>query len=123
MTGTYTQIVDIVCPASAVAGETVSIEVRVKNLASYAIYIYVNGRVDGLDLDFGNYYYAVPAGGTQSFYDAFIMPSRDVEITAWSWYKIDGWPENPDDEKTKTVKIVELAPKVSQFEIKDYIKV
>jgi len=119
----FTEITEIVAPSSARAGETVNIEVRVKNIAPYAIYITVTGRVNGLDLGFNNIYYSVPPGGIQSFYDAFIMPSRDVTVIAWSWYKIDGWPEEPDDEKTKDVNLAELATEVTQFEISDYVKV
>ena len=46
MTGNYTDIVEIVAPSKAVAGETVNVEAKVKNLATYAIYICTSGKYD-----------------------------------------------------------------------------
>jgi len=121
MTGTYTQITEIVAPSSAISGERVNIEVRVKNLASYPIYICISGRVNGLDLDFGSYYHSVPAGGIQSFYDAFIMGGHDVTLEVWSWYWT-GTEWYQDDHATKEISVTQLAPVITGFEI-DYAKV
>jgi len=123
MTGNYTHIVEIVAPSEAVAGETVSVEVKVKNLHTASIYITVTGSVDGTSLYFGGVYHAVPAGGIQSFYDSFVMPGSSVTLWAWSWYwGIDeAWHQ--DDEASKKISLAELKPTFSNFSVKDYIKV
>ena len=46
MTGLYTQITEIVAPSSAIAGQLVSIEVKIKNLYSSVIGIMVGGALD-----------------------------------------------------------------------------
>ncbi|GAI53122.1 unnamed protein product, partial [marine sediment metagenome] len=90
MTGNYTEIIEIIVPATAAAGETVNVEVKVLNLYSGPNDITVTGNVNGLTLHFGGVYHTVPAGSIQSFYDAFIMPDRSVRVYAWSWY----WGDN-----------------------------
>ncbi len=112
MTGAYTEIVEIIVPSQAVSGETVNIEVRVKNLHTGPSNITVTGSVNGLTLHFGSVYHTVPAGSIQSFYDAFIMPDRSVRVYAWSWY----WGDNDwqvvgegDDEAYKDIVLPEEA--------------
>lgn len=109
MTGAYTQIVEIVAPSEAAAGDTVNVEVKVKNLYTGPNDITVTGNVNGLELHFGNVYHTVPAGGIQSFYDAFIMPGKSVTITAWSWYfGDDEWqvPGEGDDKASKAIPLI-----------------
>lgn len=84
--GTYTQIVSITAPTSAVAGSLVSVVARVKNLASYAIYIAATGRYDGKDFAFKPEYANVGAGVTTSFTHSFVMPAKDVRVDVWSFY-------------------------------------
>lgn len=123
MSGTYTQITEIVAPSSAAAGETVSVEVRVKNLHTAGIYIIVTARVvDGdIVLLFGNVYHAVDAGVIQSFYDSFIMPNNSVRLWAWSWYWT-GTEWYQDDEASKDISLG-VVPGFTEFAIASFNKV
>jgi hypothetical protein len=120
--GTYTEIVEVVAPGSARAGERVDIEVRVKNLHTGPIYITVIGIVDDLALYFGSVYYSVPAGGIQSFYDVFVMPEKSVRLSVASFYWT-GTKWYRDDERQVDITLAELVPGFSQFTIKDYVAV
>ena len=84
--GAYTDIVSITAPSSAKYGDTVSVTVQVKNLASYAIYIAATGRYDGVDIAFSPDYASVGAGATYSFTISFTMPNNNIKLEAWSWY-------------------------------------
>lgn len=97
MTGTYTEILDVVVPSSAKVGDIVTAEVKVKNLHSAPVYITVTGDVDGSVLYFGGLYHTVAAGVTQSFYDTFIMPSNGVRLYAFSFYYGDDGQWKEDD--------------------------
>lgn len=86
--GQYSDIVSIVAPSSAVPGSTVNVEVRIKNLCSYAVNLTATkGRMDGLVLRFGAIHRVVSAGQTTSWYDSFIMPDDDVLVSVESWYE------------------------------------
>ena len=86
--GQYSDIVEIIAPLSAVAGSTVNVEVRIKNLCSYAINLTATkGRMDGDILRFGSVHRVVSAGQTASWYDSFIMPGDDVLVSVESWYE------------------------------------
>ena len=129
MTGLYADIVEIVAPSSAVAGQTVNIQVKIKNKYSSTIGIMVGGALDygvtpwpGIEFpaDRAN----VPGGATQSFDGWFTMPDSDIRIHVYSYYysaETGYWYF--DDEKTKNVSLAELVPAFSDFKIKDYIKV
>ena len=129
MTGLYTDIVEIVAPSSAVAGQTVNIQVKIKNKYSSTIGIMVGGALDygvtpwpGIEFpaDRAN----VAPGATHTFYGSFTMPGSDVKIHAYSyWYSAETGYWYFDDEKTKNVSLAELVPAFSDFRIKDYIKV
>lgn len=84
--GAYTEIVDIIAPAQAAYGETVTIQVRVRNIGDYAFYIAVTGRYDGVDLYFSPDYKLVDAGVIQSFAASFTMPNKAITLNAWSFY-------------------------------------
>lgn len=103
MAGTYTEIVVLVVPETAVPGQTVDIEVIVKNIHTAAIYITVTGSVNGAELHFGGEYFVVNPGYPKSFFDSFVMPSRQVIVRFWSWYwGVDGqW--HTDDSAELTV--------------------
>lgn len=104
MTGAYTQIVEVVAPSEAVAGDTVNIEVKVKNLYSSSVHITVTGRVGDAELHFGNIYHTVAAGSIQSFYDSFIMPGSAVTLQVWSFYWT-GTEWYQDDEASKSIPL------------------
>lgn len=129
MSGTYTEIVEIVAPSSAVAGQTVNIEVRIKNIAAVLMGVMVGGALEyGVipwpGISFPTDWANVAPGATQTFYGSFTMPSSDVRIHAYSYYYgTDEYGYSAwyfDDEKTKDVNLTELAPKISQFDINDY---
>ena len=75
MMGTYTDIVEIVAPDEAVAGTTVSVQVRIKNLHSASIHIYAVAVLDSRDrfIDWLDSW--VGPGQTKSFYGSFTMKS------------------------------------------------
>lgn len=84
--GAYTNIVDIIAPASASAGELVNIEAKVKNLAAQVIYISTSGRFDTTIFYLYPEYSTVDAGVTSSFSGSFTMPSKDIRVYVWSYY-------------------------------------
>jgi len=125
MAGKYTEIVGIVAPSSAVAGQKVNIEVRIKNTYSASIGIMAGGALEyGVvpwpTIDYPSYQANVAAGATHTFYGSFTMPDSDVTIHAYSyWYGSDGaW--HFDDDKTKGIDVAELVPEFSQFAISNY---
>ena len=78
----YSEI-SIVAPDSAQAGQTINVEVKIKNLVDYTIYVIpvidVNGgRAEGS-------YETIVSGQTLSWYFQFTMPSEGVTVTAESW--------------------------------------
>ena len=107
MAGTYTDIVEIIAPSEAAAGETVSVEVRVKNLHTAGIYITVTGLVDGVELLFGSVSPVVGSGDIHSYYDSFVMPSNSVTLWAWSWYWGTDGEWHQDDEASRAVALAE----------------
>ena len=67
MAGTYSEV-DIVAPSSAIAGETVNVEARIRNLHSFTIHLTATkGRVDDTVLRFGAIHKWVGAGETESW--------------------------------------------------------
>lgn len=125
MAGTYTDIVEIVAPGEAVAGERVDIEVKIKNTYSATIGIMAGGALDYGEtpwptIDFPEYSANVAAGATHTFYGHFTMPDSDVAIHAYSYYYGSDGYWYFDDEKTKDIDVAELISQFSQFEISDY---
>lgn len=114
MSGVYTEIVEIVAPSGAVAGETVDIEVKIKNLHSSTIGIMAGGVLEyGVSpwpsINFPDWWDNVSPGATRTFYGWFIMPyyppGKEVIIHAYSYYYTpSGWIL--DDEKTKIITVV-----------------
>ena len=84
--GYFTDIINVIAPAQADAGETVWVEIWVRNLHTAPIYIATTGRYDGVDLLFGPDYATVDAGAAYSFVSSFTMPNKDITIDVWSWY-------------------------------------
>ena len=124
----YADIIEIVAPSQAAAGDLVDITVKVKNLYSAPIGIMVGGALEyGVlpwpDITFPDYYANVDSGVTYSFNGYFYMLDKAVTIHAYSyWYGADGsW--HFDDEMTKAVNLAALTPQVSEFRIADFYKV
>jgi len=124
----YAQIIEIVAPSQAIAGERVDITVRVKNLYSAPIGVMVGGALEyGVTpwpgISFPENYANVDGGAVQSFNGYFIMPERAVTVHVYSyWYGADGY-WYIDDEETRSVSVATLAPQVSEFRIADFYKV
>ena len=124
----YAQIVEIVAPTQAVAGERVDITVRIKNTYSAAIGIMVGvgleyGVTPWPGISFPENSANVDGGAIHSFSGYFTMPSKAVTIHAYSyWYGADGYWYF-DDEKTRSVSLATLTPQVSEFRIADFYKV
>lgn len=119
----YTQIVGIIAPSSATYGQTVNVEVKVKNIYSVPFFITVTGAVNGGKLYFGNETKYIAAGETKSFYDSFTMPSKSVRLWAWSWWFLSpDWIE--DDSAYKDISLSAVVePVFSSLVIRDYVKV
>jgi len=125
MAGTYTEIIEIVAPDKAVAGQVVNIEVKIKNKYTSPIGVMVGGALEyGVSpwpgITFPANWANVSGGATQPFSGYFTMPSAKVKIHAYSYYYgVDGlW--HWDDEKTKEVALTELVPVFTEFKITDY---
>jgi len=108
--GAYTEITEIVAPASVPAGSLVAITVRIKNNYSSTVAIMVDGSLEyGVTpwpgINFPTDTANVDPGVTYSFSGNFIMPGVAVIIHAYSYYySTDGsWPF--DDEMTKSVDV------------------
>jgi len=85
MPGKYTDIVDIVAPASAAQGERVDVTVKVKNIDTYwdhviACVAIVNG------LRFIDEVAIIPSGESHSYSGAFLMGGGDITIYAYTYY-------------------------------------
>jgi len=108
MPGTYTDIVDIVAPSSAVAGETVSVTIKIKNTYSASVHVSAIGIWDSEErfIDWLDYW--IPAGQTHSFSGSFAMPDRDVTIHAYSYYEDSEGYWRYDDEAQKDVSLAEV---------------
>ena len=107
MTGEYTDIVEIVAPSNARAGETVPVTIKIRNKYSASINVAAIGLYDSEERFIDWLTYWIPAGETHSFPGTFIMPARDVTIHAYSCYEAeDGWYY--DDEAEKAVSLAEV---------------
>ncbi|MBA7674056.1 hypothetical protein ES703_82263 [subsurface metagenome] len=108
MTGTYTDIVDIVAPRSAVAGETVPVTIKIKNIWTGYVHVSAIGVLDAEDrfIDWLDYW--IPAGVTHSFSGSFVMPARDATIHAYSYYETAEGYWSRDDEAAKDVSLAEI---------------
>jgi hypothetical protein len=123
----YADIVEIVAPDKAVAGDRVDVTVKIKNLYSGAIGIMVGGALEyGITpwpgIEFPTSWDNVPAGQTQSFSGYFTMPDNRVTIHVYSyWYGGGTW--HFDDEMTKTVDVTALAAEFAGVAITKYEEV
>lgn len=120
-TGAYTDIVGIDAPGSAVAGQVVSITIRIKNNYSSVIGIMAGGA-----LEYGvtpwptislSGYKNVNPGATESYVGSFTMPGKDIVIHAYSYYytTTQGWYF--DDERTIKVTFTIEQPVFSNLSV------
>lgn len=116
--GAYTDIINIIAPSQAWAGDPVSIEVQVRNLHAAAIYIAVSGRYNGVDIAFSPEYATVDAGGTYSFTSSFTMPNNDVRVHIWSFYWTGAEWYQDDYDYIDIALLVEYKGTLSRKELK-----
>ena len=79
-------ITKVVAPPSAPAGETVIVDVSVKNISSTDKYISVTGVFDSTKLSWQFGYLLVSPGRTVVMRGNFTMPAKSVRVTAWGHY-------------------------------------
>ena len=118
----YADIIKMDAPASAAVGDTVIIDVSVKNISSNNWNIAVTAGYESTSLSFQFDYLLVLPGETVVFRGWFTMPSKNVKVTAWSWYW-DGSQWVQDDLITKDIAVTVLTPQVSEFKIADFYKI
>jgi len=120
------QIVKVEAPSSANIGNTVIVDVSVKNISQSDQYIAMTGAFDSSSLSWQFDYLLVSPGQTVIMRGWFTMPSKKVRVTVWSWYW-DGsqWQvkDKGDDTASVDIALAELAPAFSDFKITNYIKV
>lgn len=119
----YIDIVEIVAPASAAAGDLVQVAVRVRNLCGYAIYIAVTGAYDETVFPLAPDYAAVDAGAIGNFAGSFIMPAKKTTVMVWGyfWTGTD-WVFN-DGGSVDIALAAAQVPQISSFTIVNYAKV
>lgn len=121
--GTFTDITDIIAPSEAAYGDTLTVEVRVKNLYSEPLSIAVGGRANGIIVPFGPESATVLPGHTYAFIGHFVMPNRNVRLEAWSscWKGVE-WYQLSDDYAYVDIalKEVEIEPEFQNFGIAEY---
>ena len=112
-------ITKIVAPSSAPAGETVIVDVSVKNISSTDKYIAVTGVFDSTNLSWQFDYLLVSPGQTIVMRGWFTMPSKNVRVTAGGWYW-DGSKWVQDDTVYVDIALAVLTPEFAGFGITDY---
>jgi len=123
----HADIVEIVAPREAMAGDRVDITVRIKNLYPATIGIMVGGAQEyGVapwpGIEFPTNWANVLGGVTQSFSGYFTMPYRAVKIHAYSYYYAEGtW--HFDDEMIRTIDLAAVPEsELSSIEIISYAR-
>ena len=104
--GQYTDIVELVAPSSAVAGSQVSVQVSIKNLSNYTIYVTPVLTVSG-GVGEGTYKTLVP-GQTITWYFSFTMPNYGVKVTADSWCESYYFDWHKDDTVEKNITLASV---------------
>ena len=121
-TGAYTDIIAVYGPAEAAYGDQVTIQVVIKNLAAYGIYISPTGRYDGVNISFSPDYAGVDPGGTYTFTASFTMPNKNITLDIWSYYWTGSeWYQ--DDHEAVSISLKTLASEFRSFGVSQYNKV
>ena len=115
----YADIIKIEAPSSAVEGATVIVDVSVKNIGTSDQYLAVTAVFDSTNIPFQFDYLLVSPGQTVIFRGTFTMPSKNVGITAWSWYW-DGSDWVQDDLYEKQISLSQAISEFGSIEIIRY---
>jgi len=118
----YADIIKIDAPSNTPSSEQVIVDVSVKNVSDSDRYLSVTGVFDSASIPFQFDYLLVAPGQTVIFRGWFIMPPRNVRITAYSYYW-DGGDWIQDDRMTKDIAVAVLTPQIDEFKIADFNKV
>ena len=115
----YADIIKIEAPTSAIEGATVIVDVSVKNIASSDQYLAVTAVFDSTSFPFQFDYLLVSPGQTVIFRGWFTMPSKNIRVTAWSWYW-DGSDWVQDDRYEKQISLSQATSEFGSIEIIRY---
>ena len=115
----YADIIKIDAPSSTAEGATFIVDVSVKNIGTSDQNLAVTAVFDSTSFPFQFDYLLVAPGQTVIFRGWFTMPSKDVEITAWSWYWDDSdWVQ--DDRYEKQLSLSQATSEFGSIEILRY---
>jgi len=118
-------IVRIEVPSQAAAGDTVIVDVSVRNIGASDQYIAMTGAFDSEPLNWQFDYLLVSPGQTVIMRGWFTMPSKKVRVQVWSWYW-DGntWQikDKGDDYGYKDISLSELVAEFANVAITRYEK-
>jgi len=129
MTGTYTEIFEVVAPYQADPGSSVGVMVKVKNLYSSALTVMVRGELRYGIVPYPYLYFTpepidIPAGDWWAFWGSFIMPGAKTTLYIVSYYKTVDAYFNADDSILQDIAVpAPTVPAISEFKISDYMKV
>ena len=115
----YADIIKIEAPTSASDGVTVIVDVSVKNIGSSDQHLAVTAVFDSTSFPFQFDYLLVSPGQTVIFRGWFTMPSKNVRVTAWSWYW-DGSDWVQDDQVTKDITVAATVAEFANAAITKY---
>jgi hypothetical protein len=115
-------IVKIDAPSSAPAGQSVIVDVSVKNISGVDRYIAVNAVYDSTLIPFQFDYLLVSPGQTVIMRGNFTMPSKNVRVIAYSLYW-DGSTWVYDDTAYVDIALGAVTPEFQGFAISDYSKI
>lgn len=115
----YADIIKVEAPSSAIEGAAVNVDVSVKNIGASDQYLAVTAVFDSTSFPFQFDYLLVSPGQTVIFRGSFTMPSKNVSITAWSWYW-DGSDWVQDDRDEKQISLDQATSEFGSIEITRY---
>ncbi len=90
--GFFTEVTGVEAPVSAGAGQTISIQVTLRNKADYSQYLLLMGTYDGHEVYAEPQFELVQGEGSRVFTLNFIMPGQGITLGLWSFL----WVEYPD---------------------------
>jgi hypothetical protein len=94
---TYLEIVKVEAPSAASYGDTVTINIYVRNKWTSRIFAIVTGQYDTTPVTSTSHY--IDPGAQRIFGLSFTMPNKSVDLWLWAWYWTEtGWSTSPDDE-------------------------
>lgn len=118
----FAEIVSVIYPTRAAAGDKVNVKASVRNIRNYTIYITVAAQYhEGPVIYFEPEYYAVGAGQTYIFTGSFAMPNKTITLYIWSYYWTgSAWQH--DDTWNITITLQEVLPPdtLDELEITSY---